>query len=64
MLHTLHALLGDDGWWKGIRAYVRRFAGQTVTTADFENALEQATGASLAAVFDGYVYSAGIPQLR
>ena len=64
VLHTLHALLGDDGWWKGIRAYVERFAGQTVTTADFENALEQATGASLAAVFDGYVYGAGIPQLQ
>jgi aminopeptidase N len=64
VLHTLHHLLGDDGWWKGIRAYVERFAGQTVTTADFETALEQATGVSLAPVFDGYVYGAGIPQLQ
>ncbi len=64
VLHTLHYLLGDDGWWKGIRSYVERFAGATVTTADFENALEQATGVSLAPVFDGYVYGAGIPQLQ
>ncbi len=64
VLHTLHYLLGDDGWWKGIRSYVERFAGSTVTTADFENALEQATGVSLAPVFDGYVYGAGIPQLQ
>ncbi|PYQ62863.1 MAG: hypothetical protein DMF53_12075, partial [Acidobacteria bacterium] len=44
VLHMIHYLLGEEGWSRGIRAYVERFAGQTVTTADLQDALEKATG--------------------
>jgi aminopeptidase N len=64
VLHMIHYLLGEEGWAKGIRAYVERFAGQTVTTPDFQDAMEKATGVSLGAVFDQYVYGAGHPELK
>ncbi len=64
VLHMIHFLLGEEGWSKGIHAYVERFAGQTVTTADLQDSLEKATGVSLGAVFDQYVYGAGHPELK
>ena len=64
VLHILHYLLGEEGWWKGIRSYVERFAGQTVTTSDFQDAMETATGVSLGPLFEQYVYGAGHPELK
>lgn len=64
VLHTLHYLLGEEGWSKGIRAYVERFAGQTVTTHDLQDAVETATGISVGPLFEQYVYGAGHPELK
>jgi aminopeptidase N len=64
VLHQLHYLLGEEGWSKGIRAYVERFAGQTVTTHDLQDAVETATGVSLGPLFEQYVYGAGHPELK
>jgi aminopeptidase N len=64
VLHMIHHLLGEEGWSRGIRAYVERFAGQTVTTPDFQDTLEKTTGVSLGPVFDQYVYGAGHPALK
>ncbi len=64
VLHMIHFLLGEEGWSKGIHAYVERFAGQTVTTADLQDALEKSTGVSLGPVFDQYVYGSGHPELK
>ena len=64
VLHMIHYLLGEEGWSKGIHAYVERFAGQTVTTPNFQDALEKTTGVSLGSVFDQYVYGAGHPELK
>ncbi len=49
---------------EGVRAYLERFAGQTVTTADLQGVLEEATGVSLGPVFDRYVHGAGHPELK
>ncbi|MFL6194260.1 MAG: M1 family aminopeptidase [Thermoanaerobaculia bacterium] len=64
VLHMVRFLVGEEGFWKGIRSYVERYAGQTVTTAEFQEAMEQATGVSLGALFDQYVYGAGHPELK
>jgi aminopeptidase N len=64
VLHMAHFLLGDEGWWKGIRSYLDRFAGHTVATHDLQEALEDSTGASLGPLFDQYVYGAGHPELK
>jgi aminopeptidase N len=63
-LHVLRFVLGEEGWWRGLRSYVDRFAGKTVSTADFQRAMEEATGASLGAFFDQFIYGAGYPELK
>jgi aminopeptidase N len=64
VLHMVRFLLGEEAWWQGIRSYVERYAGRTVTTADFQSAMEGSSGVSLGALFDGYVYGAGHPDLK
>jgi aminopeptidase N len=64
VLHMARFLVGEEGWWKGLRAYVERYAGRTATTADFQETLEEATGASLGPLFEQYVYGAGHPELK
>ncbi|HEV2851823.1 MAG TPA: M1 family aminopeptidase [Thermoanaerobaculia bacterium] len=64
VLHMVHFLLGEEGWWKGIHTYLERFGGRTATTADFQSAMEDATGVSLGALFEQYVYGAGHPDLK
>jgi aminopeptidase N len=63
VLHMAHYLMGEEGWWKGIRLYVERRAGKTVTTQDLETDLEDASGVALGPLFDQYVYGAGHPEL-
>jgi aminopeptidase N len=64
VLHMIRYLVGEEGWWKGVRSYVDRFAGQTVTTPDLQSVMEEATGASLGTLLDSYVYGAGHPELK
>ncbi|HYX25898.1 MAG TPA: M1 family metallopeptidase, partial [Thermoanaerobaculia bacterium] len=64
VLRMAHFLLGDEGWWQGIHAYLDRNAGRTVVTSDLQEALEDATGASLGPLFEQYVYGAGHPELK
>lgn len=64
VLHQLHFLVGDEGWSKGIHTYLERYAGHTAVTRDLQEAMEDATGASLGALFDQYVYGAGHPELK
>jgi len=63
VLHMVRGLTGEAGWWKAIRAYVDAHRDRTVVTTDFQTAVEEATGASLGALFDGYVHGAGHPEL-
>ena len=63
VLHMVRGLLGEEGWWKAVREYVDRMAFRTATTADFQSAFEEASGASLGALVDQYIYGAGHPEL-
>jgi aminopeptidase N len=56
VLHELREQLGDRAFWKGIRAYTREHRRGSVVTADFQRAMEQATGRSLAGFFGLWVY--------
>ena len=58
VLHLLREQLGERRFWAGIRAYTRRYMGQSVTTPDFQRAMERATGANLGPFFRRWVYSA------
>jgi aminopeptidase N len=63
-LHMLRGLLGDEGWWKAIRAYVADNKFQVVETDDFRKAVEKATGKDLKWFFDQWLHKAGHPELK
>lgn len=54
-LAHLREQLGDAAFWAGIRSYTRRHAGGTVTSADFQRAMQQATPRDLAPLFAEWV---------
>lgn len=64
VLHMIRYLLGESGWWKAINHYVTKHRGQNVITADFERAIEEATGRNLQFFFEQWVYKAGYPAFR
>ena len=64
VLHMLRGLLGEEGWWKGIRTYVAKHKFQVVETDDFRKAMEEATGKDLKWFFDQWLYKAGHPELK
>lgn len=61
VLHMLRKQLGEEKWWKAIRLYVKSHGGKTVTTEDFRNAVEQASGVSMGWFFDQWIYKMGHP---
>jgi aminopeptidase N len=56
VLHELRELVGDAAVWAGIRRYTSEHFGKSVTTGDFQAAMEQASGMNLRAFFDRWVY--------
>ncbi len=64
VLHMIRYLLGEAGWWKAINHYVTKNRGQNVISADFERAIEEATGRNLQYFFEQWVYKAGYPAFK
>jgi aminopeptidase N len=56
VLHLLRAELGERAFWAGIRHYTRAYFGKSVTTIDFQTAMEQSSGKKLSAFFARWVY--------
>src|SRR3989441_727295 len=56
VLHLLRHELGDSLFWRGMRHYVEKHAGGSVTTEDFRSAMEEATGRNLSRFFAQWVY--------
>lgn len=54
-LAELRRELGDDLFWRGIRAYTRQQAGRSVASADFEQAMTTATRRDLQELFAAWV---------
>lgn len=62
-LDHLRVTLGEDAFWSGLRRYTRAHAGGTVTSIDFERAMEAASGRDLRPLFSEWVYGAdGAPE--
>ncbi|HMQ64532.1 MAG TPA: M1 family aminopeptidase [Flavilitoribacter sp.] len=55
VLHVLRETLGEEDFWKGIRAYSRQYYGKPVTTRDFQQAMERATGRDLQEFFAKWI---------
>lgn len=55
-LAHLREMLGEHPFWDGLRAFTRTHAGKTVTSHDFQSAMEQASGRDLSLTFTQWVY--------
>jgi aminopeptidase N len=55
-LHVLRESIGDQAFWTGIRQYTVKHAGGSVTSADFQKAMESASGRDLSSLFAEWVY--------
>jgi aminopeptidase N len=64
ILHMLRNLLGEQMFWSGIKHYLDLYQYDAVSTADFQNAMEEEAGRSLDEFFDQWLYRAGFPEFR
>lgn len=55
VMHELRGTLGEEKFWKGLKHYTQSYFGQSVETADFRKAMEEATGTDLSAFFRQWV---------
>ena len=62
VLHMLRSNLGDDVFFRGIRAYYESHKNSVASTEDLRVALEKASGKNLRAFFARWVYDNGHPQ--
>ena len=58
-LWELRQELGERAFWTGIRYYTHKYFGKSATTADFQTAMEQASGKNLTGFFAKWVYLTG-----
>lgn len=62
VLNMLRKQVGEERWWNIIRTYVRRNAGKTVTTQNFQEVVNEVTGESYDWFFNQWVYTIGHPK--
>jgi aminopeptidase N len=62
VLHMLRSRLGDDAFFRGIRAYYAKHKNSTATSEDLRLALERASKQNLRTFFDRWIYDSGYPQ--
>jgi aminopeptidase N len=58
-LDALRTALGEDAFWRGLKAYTRANAGRSVTAADLQAAFERTSGRDLTALFRAWVFGDG-----
>lgn len=61
VLHMLRSRLGDEAFFKGLRAYYSAHKEGNATTEDLRAALEKASGKNLKEFFARWVYGSGHP---
>ena len=62
VLHMLRSNLGDDVFFRGIRAYYESHKNSVASTEDLRAAFEKASGKDLRGFFTRWVYDSGHPQ--
>lgn len=64
VLDMLRWTLGDDGFFRSLAHYLKKFEFGVAETNDFKVAIEEATGQNLFWFFDQWLHSAGYPELE
>jgi aminopeptidase N len=62
VLHMLRSSLGDEAFFRGIRAYYSAHKNATASTEDLLAALEKASGQNLKEFFARWIYGTGHPR--
>jgi aminopeptidase N len=62
VLHMLRSRLGDEAFFRGIRAYYQKHKDSTASTEDLRAALEKSSGKQLRGFFARWIYDSGHPQ--
>jgi aminopeptidase N len=63
VLHMLRGLVGDEAFFAGARAFLKRFRYAKAGTEDLRAALEEASGRDLRPYFESWIYGTGLPTL-
>jgi aminopeptidase N len=61
VLHMLRARLGDEAFFRGLRAYYNAHREANATTEDLRKALENSSGKNLREFFARWIYGSGHP---
>lgn len=64
VLHMLRAKLGDDLFWKGVKAYATEHRLKSVETSDFRRTMERVSGMNLERFFYDWTERPGWPVLE
>ncbi len=64
ILHMLRERMGDEAFWRGIRAYYARYMNGNATTTDFRIAMEEASDLDLEPYFRQWLYRGGNPDFQ
>lgn len=63
-LHMLRGVMGTDAFWKGIQSYYKKYQNLNATTADFQHAMEEASGLDLTVFFQQWLYKPGTLKIN
>ncbi|HSE23552.1 MAG TPA: M1 family aminopeptidase [Pyrinomonadaceae bacterium] len=64
VLHMLRSQLGDESFFKGIKAYYDSHKNGNATSEDLRGALEKASGKDLSKFFRRWIYESGHPVYK
>jgi aminopeptidase N len=63
VLHMLRHEVGDDAFWKGIRAYYTAYRNANARSIDLQSVMEKASGKQLGQFFQQWLYQPGYPEV-
>ncbi len=64
VLNMLRRKLGDETFWKGIRAYYAKYRNSNAMTIDFQKSMEEVSGENLDEFFQQWIFTKGYPEIK
>ena len=64
VLNMLRHKLGEEIFWKGIRAYYAKYRNANAMTADFQKVMEEVSGENLESFFKQWIFTKGYPEIK
>lgn len=64
VLNMLRHRIGDETFWKGIRAYYKKYRNANAMTVDFRTVMEQVSGENLKDFFQQWIFTKGYPEIQ